>query len=98
MGDLHRSVQRFLRGGREPDHHRTVELRVGESPRHPLLREETLGGEVTAGSVVLVKGMDHDPSGLRPHRVGEGGAEGVAALVADPDPIKGAEHDRMPRP
>lgn len=57
--------------------------------------DEFFGGEVAAGGVVLMEGVDGDSFGGGAGGFGEGGAESVVRFIGDADPIDCAEHDGL---
>jgi hypothetical protein len=57
--------------------------------------DEFFGGEIAAGGVVLMEGVDGDSFGGGAGGFGESGAEGVVCLIGDADPIDCAEHNGL---
>ena len=59
----------------------------------PITGEQAVGREIAGRRIVLVQCMDRDPVGSRVGGRGQGFAELGLPIVADPDPVDGAEHD-----
>ena len=64
----------------------------------PQLANQTLGGEIAAGRVVLVQGVHGHAIGRGAGRLGQRGPKGILPLVGDADPVDRTEHDRLLRP
>ena len=60
------------------------------------IEEQSLGGEIAGGGVVLMEGVDGDAFGNRSGCGSECFAEGIVAFVTDADPVDGTEDDWLP--
>ena len=75
--------------------HVAGEVGVEDLAIDPVLGEQPVGREVAVRGVVLVQGVDAHPLRGRAGRLGQRRAELRLAVVADPDPVHRAEHDRL---
>ena len=83
------------RGG--PGDHVAGEAGVEDLAVDPVLGEQPVGREVAVRGVVLVQRVDATRPAVGAGRLGQRLAELRLPVVADPDPVDRAEHDRLAR-